>query len=81
MLLFTNPTDVLRVVEGGVKIDSVNIGGIAYREGKTMVTNAVSVDQQDIDAFKQLAAMGIELEVRKVSSDTRVGMMDLLKKR
>lgn len=81
MLLFTNPTDVLRVVEGGVKIDSVNIGGIAYREGKTMVTNAVSVDQQDIDAFHQLAAKGIELEVRKVSSDTRVGMMDLLKKR
>ncbi len=80
MLLFTNPTDVLRAIEGGLKIDSVNIGGIAYREGKTMVTNAVSVDQQDIDAFNQLAAMGIELEVRKVSSDTRVGMIDLLKK-
>ncbi|SEQ38452.1 PTS system D-mannose-specific IIA component, Man family /PTS system D-mannose-specific IIB component, Man family [Rosenbergiella nectarea] len=80
MLLFTNPTDVLRVVEGGVKIDSVNIGGIAYRQGKTMVTNAVSVDQQDIDAFKRLAAKGIELEVRKVSSDNRVGMIDLLNK-
>ena len=80
MLLFTNPSDVLRVVEGGVTIQTVNIGGMAYRQGKTMVTNAVSVDQQDIDAFHQLAAKGIELEVRKVSSDTRLGIIDLLNK-
>ena len=31
MLLFTNPTDVERIVEGGVKITSVNIGGMAFR--------------------------------------------------
>ena len=35
MLLFTNPTDVLRPVEGGVDIQSVNIGGMAFRQGKT----------------------------------------------
>ena len=80
MLLFTSPIDVLRVVEGGVKINSVNIGGMAFRQGKTMVTNAVSVDQQDIDALKQLASLGIELEVRKVSSDTRLQMIELINK-
>lgn len=37
MLLFTNPTDVERIVEGGVKITSVNIGGMAFR-GKTRLT-------------------------------------------
>ncbi|MRT05011.1 PTS mannose transporter subunit IIAB [Ewingella americana] len=80
MLLFTNPTDVLRVVEGGVNITSVNIGGMAFRQGKTQVNNAVSVDEKDIDAFKQLNAKGIELEVRKVSSDSRLKMMDLINK-
>lgn len=80
MLLFTNPTDVLRVVEGGVNITSVNIGGMAFRQGKTQVTNAVSVDEKDINAFNKLDAKGIELEVRKVSSDSRVKMMDLIKK-
>ncbi|EMC4189652.1 PTS mannose transporter subunit IIAB, partial [Cronobacter sakazakii] len=53
MLLFTNPTDVERIVEGGVKITSVNIGGMAYRQGKTQVNNAVSVDEKDIEAFKK----------------------------
>lgn len=80
MLLFTNPTDVERVVEGGVNITSVNIGGMAYRQGKTQVNNAVSVDSKDIDAFNKLNARGIELEVRKVSNDQKLKMMDLLRK-
>ncbi|MBJ3813739.1 PTS mannose transporter subunit IIAB [Shimwellia pseudoproteus] len=80
MLLFTNPTDVERLVEGGVKITSVNIGGMAFRQGKTQVNNAVSVDQKDIDAFTWLNEHGIELEVRKVSTDTKLKMMDLISK-
>lgn len=80
MLLFTNPTDVERLVEGGVKITSVNIGGMAYHQGKTQVNNAVSVDAKDIEAFKKLNSQGIELEVRKVSSDPRLKMMDLIAK-
>jgi len=80
MLLFTNPTDVERLVEAGVKIPSVNIGGMAFRQGKTQVNNAVSVDEKDIIAFKKLNERGIELEVRKVSSDQRLKMMDLIAK-
>ncbi len=78
MLLFTNPTDVERLVEDGVGITSVNIGGMAFRQGKTQVNNAVSVDEKDIEAFKKLNARGIELEVRKVSSDQKLKMMDLI---
>ncbi|MFC3395703.1 PTS mannose transporter subunit IIAB [Brenneria rubrifaciens] len=80
MLLFTNPTDVLTLVENGVKITSVNIGGMAYRQGKTQVNNAVSIDEKDIAAFRELDKKGIELEVRKVSSDTKLKMMDLINK-
>ena len=80
MLLFTHPTDVVRLVENGVNITSVNIGGMAFRQGKTQITNAVSVDEKDIEAFKKLDARGIELEVRKVSSDSRLKMMELINK-
>ena len=80
MLLFTNPTDVERVVEGGVNIKSVNIGGMAFRQGKTQVNNAISVDSADIEAFRKLNARGIELEARKVSNDPKLKMMDLIAK-
>ncbi|MBK1809926.1 PTS sugar transporter subunit IIB [Clostridium sp. YIM B02505] len=79
MFLFTNPTDVLRMIEGGVDIKSVNVGGMCYKEGKTQVTGAVSVDKKDVDAFKKLHEKGIELEVRQLASNPKVDLISKLK--
>lgn len=79
MLLFTNPASVLRMVEAGVNIKSVNIGGMSFKEGKKQITNAVSVNDDDIAAFEALHAKGIELEIRKVDSDAKVDLMSVLK--
>lgn len=78
LLLFTNPTDVLRIVEGGVDIKTVNIGGMSFKEGKKQITSAVSVDDKDIEAFKKLNEKGIELEIRKVTTDSKVDIMTKL---
>lgn len=80
MLLFTNPADVLKLVEAGIDIKSVNIGGMAFKEGKQKLTNAVSVDEKDIEAFKALDSKGIELEIRKVASDTKEPIIPLISK-
>ena len=80
MLLFTNPRDVRRVVEGGVSFDSINIGGMSFSDGKKMITNAVAVNHQDIEDLLYLSEQGIDLEIRKVVTDSKVYMIDLLKK-
>ncbi|CAJ0991881.1 PTS mannose transporter subunit IIAB [Pantoea sp. Nvir] len=80
MLLFTNPTDVLRIVEQGVEIKSVNIGGMAFCQGKIQVNNAISVDAKDIAAFHKLNELNIELEVRKVSNDPKLDIIKLIAK-
>ena len=61
--------------EIGVPIKSVNIGGMAFKTGKTQITKAVSVDESDIAAFKKLHEMGIELEIRPVATDKKVDLM------
>ena len=66
------------MVEGGVAIKSVNIGGMSFKEGKKQITSVVSVDDTDIQAFKKLNEKGIELEIRKVSSDSKVNLMSKL---
>lgn len=78
LFLFTNPTDVVRMVEGGVVIKSVNIGGMSFKAGKKQITSVVSVDDTDIEAFKKLNEQGIELEIRKISSDSKVDLMSKL---
>ena len=73
--LYTCPQDVLRMAEAGVPIKSVNIGGMAFKTGKTQITKAVSVDESDIAAFKKLHEMGIELEIRPVATDKKVDLI------
>ncbi|MGK0552728.1 mannose/fructose/sorbose PTS transporter subunit IIB [Enterococcus faecalis] len=80
MLLFTCPKDVKRIVKGGVKLTSVNIGSMSFASGKRMITNAVAVDDYDLAAFHFLAEQGIDLEIRKVAGDSQVNLMELLKK-
>ncbi|HEX9027043.1 MAG TPA: PTS sugar transporter subunit IIB, partial [Clostridium sp.] len=80
LLLFTNPTDVLRLVEAGIDIKTVNIGGMSFKEGKTQLTGAVSVNDQDIKSFKALNDKNIELEIRKVASDSKSSIMKLIEK-
>ena len=80
LLLFTKPASVLYLVEHGVDIKSVNIGGMSFHEGKKQLTKAISVDDEDIEAFKKLNEKGITLEIRIVASDKPQNMMDVLPK-
>lgn len=64
------PQDVLKLVEGGVPIKKVNIGNMHMAEGKRQVATVVCVDDDDVEAFKKLREKGIELEIRKVPSES-----------
>ena len=74
--LFTNPQDVLTMVQQGVKIATLNIGGMAWRPGKKQLTKAVSLDAADIDAFQQLDKLGVKLDLRVVASDPSVNILE-----
>lgn len=76
--LFTKPADVLRMVEAGVPFKSINVGGMRYMEGKTQISQAVSVYPEDVEAFKKLNQLGIELELRQLVKDQKANVMDKL---
>ena len=80
LLLFENPQDVLRAIEGGVDIDVVNIGSMAHSVGKVMVNKVLSMNADDVDAFEKLKAKNVKFDVRKVPNDSNSNMDDLLKK-
>ena len=72
-----NPTDVLKLVEGGVPIKKVNIGNMHMAEGKRQVATSVAVDDADVAAFKELQDLGCELEIKRVP-DTPVENIEKL---
>ena len=79
LFLFTNPTDVVRAVKGGIPFKSVNLGGKCFKDGDTLISQAVSVNAQDVAAIKELVGMGIEVEMRKLVNDPKVDAMEALK--
>lgn len=80
MLLFENPQDLLAAIEGGVDIKEANIGSMAHSVGKVVVTNAIAMDNADVETLEILHAKGVALEARKVPSDSPVSYEDLIKK-
>ena len=79
-LLFENPQDVLAAVEGGVPIESINVGSMAHSTGKTMVNKVLSMDKKDVETFEKLRDLGVKFDVRKVPNDSRADLFDLIKK-
>lgn len=79
LFLFTNPTDVVRAVEGGIPFKSVNLGGMTYKDGTTMISSAVAVSPQDVQSLLKLHEMGIEVEIRKLANESKGDLMTALK--
>lgn len=80
LLLFENPQDVLRSVDGGVAIDEVNVGSMAHSVGKVVVSKVLSMGTEDVETFEELKNKGVSFDVRKVPNDSRDNMGEILKK-
>ncbi|KKY01011.1 PTS system N-acetylgalactosamine-specific transporter subunit IIB [Paraclostridium benzoelyticum] len=78
-IICETPQDVLKLVEGGVPIKKVNIGNMHMAQGKRQVSKAVCIDDNDVDAFKKLKALGVELEIRRVPSESAESIDELFK--
>lgn len=75
LLVVRTPQDVLKLVEGGVPIDKINVGNMHFAEGKKQISPTVSVDEKDIKTFKKLHDKGVELEVKGTPDERGFDLM------
>ncbi|GLO68100.1 MULTISPECIES: mannose/fructose/sorbose PTS transporter subunit IIA [Oceanobacillus] len=80
LLLFENPHDVLRAVEGGVPLETINVGSMAHSPGKVQPNKVLAFSQADLDAFKKLKEAGLKFDVRKVPNDSRGNMDEIMRR-
>ncbi|MEQ2876678.1 mannose/fructose/sorbose PTS transporter subunit IIA [Enterococcus asini] len=80
LLLFENPEDVVRAMEGGVDIKEVNVGSMAHSVGKVVVSKVLSMGDEDVKAFETMKDRGVTFDVRKVPNDSKDNMDEILKK-
>ncbi|MDU8924999.1 mannose/fructose/sorbose PTS transporter subunit IIA [Pasteurellaceae bacterium LIM206] len=72
LMLVTKPEDILRLIEGGVRVKSVNVGGMTHKEGNKPLSQAVTVNASNVAAFKKLLEMGVDLSLQQVAANPKV---------
>ena len=77
ILLLETPQELLQLVNSGLKVEKINIGGMHYRAGKHPLTPYIYVDEDDIATLKKLSELGIQLEGKDVPNAKSI---DILKK-
>lgn len=80
MLLLVSPQDVLNLINKGVRIKEVNVGGMHYSPDKKQILKAISVSKEDIQAFQELDKLGVHLEARMVPDDEKIDIMKVIKR-
>lgn len=80
LILVSSPKDVLSLLENGITISSVNVGGLHFREGRVQVLKAVSLDDVDVAALKAIADRKVFLEARPLPLDEPIDLARYLKR-
>ena len=78
ILLVETPKELLQLINSGLKIDKINVGGMHYSDGKRQLTPYIYVDDDDIFSFKQISRMGIKLEGKDVPSGKSIDISKIV---
>lgn len=79
LLLLPGLAEALELSRRGLKIPSLNIGGMHYSAGKNLsIGKAIFLNDEDCAALKALSSSGIEIEGRGVPSDKPLDLMEAI---
>jgi mannose/fructose/N-acetylgalactosamine-specific phosphotransferase system component IIB len=69
LVLLESAADALRLVESGVALKEVNVGGLHYREGSIELLPFVFVTSEEKSCLRELVKRGITLSAQDVPSN------------
>lgn len=83
MILAKFPQDGLRLLQGGLNPEEVNVGNQAPRPGTkfTMVTKSIAVTNEDAVIYRAIADLGYPLQCRMLPTDRKENFINLLEKK
>lgn len=80
LLILEQPQDAVSLINLGVKLDFINVGNLAHKEGAVQIKSNIKVTKEQIEAFKELNKMGVKLTAKMVPDNPETDFMDYLKK-
>jgi len=69
LIITPTPVDIVTLLDKGLEIDKINIGGLQSRPGTTRLAKVVYAKDDEVAAFKELQKRGVEMEVQMVPTE------------
>jgi PTS system mannose-specific IIB component len=79
MFIVESPADALALVEEGLLINEINLGGLTFKTGATQLSSAVFVLPKDVVALKHLDEKGIRVTIQTLPSNRKVDAFAAMK--
>ena len=78
VIVVETPADIVRLLDLGVDVKEVNVGGMTFKQGTKQLSQAVYVSDEDVEAFKEIDKRGITQYIQQVPSTGRSDLMPAL---
>ncbi|SKC69879.1 PTS system mannose/fructose/N-acetylgalactosamine-transporter subunit IIB [Maledivibacter halophilus] len=78
LVLAKTPDVILALVEAGVDIKYLNVGGMGSKPGRKKLFRNIQASPEEIEVFKKLSELGVKVEFRVIVSNKGVSLEDVL---
>lgn len=78
LVLAPGPRQVLALLDGGVRLEKVNVGGMHYSAGKVQLGKAIFLSEEDRAALAEIGRRGVRLEGRAVPGEPAADLLKLI---
>ena len=78
MVIVKVPGTIKQLIDNGIDIDFVNIGGMGMSNGRTKLFQNISASPEEREIFKELIAKGVKVEVQIIPSARQYDIAKLL---
>jgi mannose/fructose/N-acetylgalactosamine-specific phosphotransferase system component IIB len=78
IVVLESPRDLAELIKEGFRIAEANVGGMHHVPGKRELLPYVYVDDDDLEAMREIAGMGVRLEAKDVPQAAGVDIAGLL---
>lgn len=81
MFVVESPVDVVRLLDEGVKINEVNVGGVTFKTDMVQLSDAVYASEEHLEAYRELLKRGVKLTVQQLPNHSPVDLAKILKQK
>lgn len=69
-VIVKEPETLIKLLDSGVEIPSVNLGIVFAEDGRTNISKFVSLNQKEVDDLKEIESRGIPIRIQYVPEDS-----------